>query len=124
MSKTSTILLEAINPLTKILNGIVKKMNYIESSIVIHAESYEEVKDYIYEICAYHSSYFDDLPEDKKEVVSHRLYDRLNLDGKKEEAIEESEDLQEKIYEYLKTNGSIMYPMKSAAKKLADILRK
>ena len=61
MSKTREIILEAINPVTKILNGIVKKMNYIESSIVIHAESYEEVKKYIHEIAAYHSSYFDDF---------------------------------------------------------------
>lgn len=121
MSKTREIILEAINPVTKILNGIVKKMNYIESSIVIHAESYEEVEKYIHEIAAYHSSYFDDLPKEKQEELCKRLYDRLNIDGKKEE-IDESEDLQERIYEYLKNNGSIMYPMKGSAKKLADAL--
>lgn len=121
MSRTREIILEAINPVTKILNGIVKKMNYIESSIVIHADSYEEVKDYIRDISAYHSSYFDDLPKDKQEELCLRLYDRLNIDGKKEK-IDESEDLQEKIYEYLKANGSIMYPMKGSAKKLADAL--
>lgn len=123
MSKTREIILEAINPLTKILNGIVKKMNYIESSMVIHADSYEEVKDYIHDISAYHSSYFDDLPKDKQEEVCRRLYDRLNIDGKKEEVNEEADDLQNKIYEYLKTNGSIMYPMKTAAQNLAAILK-
>ena len=125
MSRTREIILEAINPLTKILNGIVKKMNYIESSIVIHADSYEEVKDYIHDISAYHSSYFDDLSTENQEIICKRLYDRLNIDGKKEvsEDIEDTEDLQTKIYEYLKTNGSIMYPMKTAAKNLADAIK-
>ena len=123
MSKTREIILEAINPLTKILNGIVKKMNYIESSMVIHADSYEEVKDYIHDISAYHSSYFDDLPADKQEELCRRLYDRLNIDGKKEEVSEDTEDLQTKIYEYLKANGAIMYPMKSSAEKLANLLK-
>ena len=42
MSKTRTLFTEALNPYAKIANSINKKLNYIESSIIINADSFEE----------------------------------------------------------------------------------
>ena len=47
ISNTRKILTEALNPLTKITNSIVKKLNYIESSLILKAKDFEQAKDFI-----------------------------------------------------------------------------
>lgn len=44
MSKTRTLFTEALNPYAKIANSINKKLNYIESSIIINADSLKKLK--------------------------------------------------------------------------------
>ena len=129
MSKTRSLFTEALNPLTKIANGIIKKLNYIESSLIIKSPSYEEAKDFILKTASYHSNHFDDLSDEQQELIALRIYNTIHkILGKptiEEKPVEESnneEELTTKIYNYLRSNGGIMYPLEHSAKKLAKAI--
>jgi len=128
MSKIRQALYEAINPLTKIANGIIKKLNYIESSLIIKSKSYEEAKDFILKTASYHSNHFDDLTEEQQGLVAIRIYNTIHkILGKDptEKPVEEAnneDELASKIYNYLRSNGGIMYPLETSARNLAKAI--
>lgn len=126
MSKTENLFLEAINPLTKIANSIVKKLNYIETSLILKTTSPEEGRDFLLKTAAYHSNAFDDLDSDKKEQVIVRIWEIIHntLSTQKETKETENSNLEQKIYEFLKMQGGILYPYESSAKNLAAYLKK
>lgn len=127
MSKTRTLFTEALNPYAKIANSINKKLNYIESSIIINADSFEEIKDFLIDICEYHSAIVSELSDEAKREVAQRIYSRIHGILKGKYPVEENNteaELETKIYNFLKANGGIMYPLEVSAKKLAQELTK
>lgn len=124
MSKTQELFIEAINPLTKIANSIVKKLNYIENSLILKANTVDECKDFLLKTAAYHSNAFDDLEQDKKDLVINRIWEIIHNTLTTSPKMEETTTLEQKIYEYLKTQGGILYPYEDSAKKLANYLTK
>ena len=128
ISNTKKILTEALNPLTKITNSIVKKLNYIESSMILKAKDFEQAKDFIMKTGAYHSNSFSDLSEEDQLKVAERIYQIIHktLAGEQNSFDEanDQDDMEVRIYTFLKQNGGIMYPLELSAKKLAQALNK
>lgn len=128
MSKTRTLFMEALNPLTRITNSIIKKLNYIESSMILKANKFEDAKDFIVKTGMYHSNSFTDLSEEDQLKVAERIYNTIHkmLTGTQDDINEANnqEDLEKRIYDFLKANGGIMYPLDLSAKRLAQELTK
>ena len=125
MSKTKELFIEALNPLNRIANSIIKKLNYIESSVILKAKSYEEVQDLLQKTSVYHSNAFDELNEEQQDIVLHKVWNTIhNVLGQKpvEEEVS-TKELEAKIYNFLKSNGGIMYPLEISAKKLANAIK-
>lgn len=123
--KVRSLFTEALNPLTKITNGILKKLNYIESSLILNTKSYEEAKDLLQKTAAYHSNAFDELSPENQEIVTQKLWNTVKkILGPKPVEETSEDDLEIKIYNFLKTNSGIMFPLETSAKKLADAIRK
>lgn len=124
MSKTRELFIEALNPLNKIANSIIKKLNYIESSLILKTKSFEEAEDLLQKTAIYHSNAFEELSNENQTAVLQKIWNTIhNILGQK--PVEESdnlEDLETKIYNFLKSNGGIMYPLELSSKKLAKIL--
>ena len=121
----STVLYEALDPLNKIANSIVKKLNYIESSLILKSKNLEDSLSYLDKTASYHSNAYDELTEEQQKEVLNRLWNKIhNILGKSEQEInEEKADLEQIIYNYLKTNYWSMYPLEKTAKELADKIK-
>lgn len=127
MSAIKESLFEAINPLNKIVNSIMKKLNYIDSSIIINSKSFDEIHDFLMHTAAYHSNRFDDLSQEDKEIIIHKIFNRMHdiVSGKPTENLEEqNDDLEARIYAFLRNTGGLVYPLEKTAKDLANKLRK
>ena len=129
MSRMREVLFEALNPLTKIANSIIKKLNYIESSLILKTKTFEEAKDFLQKTATYHSNSFDELSQENQEVVMQKIWNTIHKILGTEEPVSESElndenILEQKIYEFLKANGGILYPLETYSKKLARELTK
>lgn len=129
MSKTRKLFIEALNPLNKIANQILKQLNYIESSIIIKSSSFEEAEDFLNKTAHYHSNSFEDLVPEDKNIVLQKIYNRIHSilnSSQPKNSVEEAdntENLENKIYNFLKTNGGILYPLETSAKKLAKAIK-
>ena len=122
MSITRQAFMEAINPLSRISNTIIKKLNYIESNMILKAKDYESVKDFLNEIANYHSHSFNELSDEQQEEVTQKVWNYIKKVMSPKEITEDSnneEQVEQKIYEFLKTTGGILYPLEQSAKKLA-----
>lgn len=121
----STILYEALDPLNKIANSIVKKLNYIESSLILKSKNLEDSLSYLDKTASYHSNAYDELTKEQQKEVLNRIWNKIhNILGKSEQEInEEKADLEQIIYDYLKTNYWSMYPLEKSAKELADKIK-
>lgn len=126
MSKTVELFNEAINPLTKIANSIAKKLNYIESSLILKANSFEDAKDFLTKTAAYHSNAYADLSDEQKNSVLEKVWNIIHNSISKPIDVTENQDdttLEQKIYEFLKIEGGVIYPSQTYAKKLADYIK-
>lgn len=124
MSKIKSTLLEALNPLNKIANSIIKKLNYIESSMILDAKSMEECKKFLMKISTFHSNSFDELNEEQKNIVLQKIWDTIHSVLGNNVKVEESDttSLENKIYTFLKLNGGILYPLEKSAKDMAKFI--
>lgn len=120
-----TALYEALDPLNKIANSIIKKLNYIESSLILKSKSLEDSLSYLDKTASYHSNAYDELNKEQQTEVLTRVWNKIhNILGKSEQEIdEETADLEQIIYDYLKTNYWSMYPLEKTAKELADKIK-
>lgn len=119
----SHVITEALNPINKIVNSIIKKLNYVESHIIIKAKDYTTIKDYLHDTCGYHSNAYNELSTEAQDQVTEQVYNRIHKILGNTPVTETTDDLEQKIYEFLKTNGGIMYPLELSAKKLANALK-
>ena len=125
MSNLRNALFEALDITNKVANSIIKKLNYIESSLILKGKSFDELKSYLDKTASYHSNSYDELDDEKKSVVLQKVWNKIhNVLGKSEEELsEEAEDLEHIIYDYLKTNYWTMYPLDKTAKELAQQIK-
>lgn len=121
-----TALYEALDPLNKIANSIVKKLNYIESSLILKSKNIDDSLSYLDKTASYHSNAYDELTKDQQLAVLNKVWNKIhNILGKSEEEInEEKIDLEQIIYDYLKSNYWSMYPLEKTAKELANKIKK
>ena len=123
MTKIRQIFTEALNPVNKVVNSIIKKLNYVESHIIIKANDYKSIAEYLHDTCGYHSNAYNELPPDMQNQVAEAVYNRIHKILGSTPVTEDTDDLEQKIYDYLKVNGGIMYPLELSAKKLANVIR-
>jgi len=125
MSEIRQALYEALDPLNKIANSIIKKLNYIETSLILKSKEFEDLKDYLDKSASYHSNSYEELSEDKKDIVLNKIWNKIhNILGQKAEEISESDEVLEKrIYDFLLANQFHMYPLQNTAKELANTLK-
>lgn len=125
MSEICQALYEALDPLNKIANSIIKKLNYIETSLILKSKKFEDLKDYLDKSASYHSNSYEELSEDKKDIVLKKIWNKIhNILGQKAEEISESDEVLEKrIYDFLLANQFHMYPLQNTAKELANTLK-
>ena len=121
-----SVLYEALDPLNKIANSIIKKLNYIETSLILKSKSLEDSLSYLDKTASYHSNAYDELSKEQQNEVLNRIWNKIhNILGKNEQEInEEKANLEQIIYDYLKTNYWSIYPLEKTAKELADKIRK
>ena len=123
MTKIRQVFTEALNPVNKVVNSIIKKLNYVESHIIIKANDYKSIAEYLHDTCGYHSNAYNELPPDMQNQVAEAVYNRIHKILGSTSVTEDADDLEQKIYDYLKVNGGIMYPLELSAKKLANVIR-
>lgn len=125
MSETRRLFIEALNPLNKIANSIVKKLNYIETSLILEDKDYEHARKYLNKTAMYHSNAYNELDTEQKEQVLQKVWNTLNdvLGNKSIEESDDTEELEQRIYNFLKSNGGILYPLETSAKKLAKAIK-
>ena len=124
MQKVRHLFTEALNPVNKVANSIIKKLNYIESKIILKAATYEEVADFMKATCDYHSNAYGELQPEVQEQVAQRVWSKLHeIIAPTTNITEDTSNLEEKIYEFLKANGGILYPLELSAKKLANYIK-
>ena len=123
MTRIKQVFTEALNPINKVVNSIIKKLNYVESHIILKANDYVSIADYLHDTCGYHSNAYNELPPDMQDQVAEGIYNRIHKILGNKPVTEDTDNLEQKIYEYLKVNGGIMYPLEMSAKKLADAIR-
>ena len=123
MKQIRKVFTEALNPINKVVNSIIKKLNYVESHIIIKAQDYTQIKDYLHDTCGYHSNAYNELPPDMQDQVAEQVYNRIHKILGNTPVTEDADNLEQKIYDFLKVNGGIMYPLQVSAKKLADAIR-
>jgi len=123
MKQIRQVFTEALNPINKVVNSIIKKLNYVESHIIVKAQDYTQIKDYLHDTCGYHSNAYNELPPDMQDQVAEQVYNRIHKILGNTPVTEDADNLEQKIYDFLKVNGGIMYPLQVSAKKLADAIR-
>ena len=125
MSKIREAFMEALDPTNKIANSIIKKLNYIESSLILKSKNFEDLKSYLDKTASYHSNSYDELDKEHQNLVCQKVWNKIhNVLGKSEEELnEESADLEGIIYNYLKSNYWTMYPLEKTAKELASEIK-
>jgi len=125
MSELRQALLEALDITNKVANSIIKKLNYIESSLILKSKSFEDSKSFLDKTASYHSNSYDELDNEKQVIVLQKIWNKIHsVLGKSEEELnEESKDLEQIIYDYLKTNYWTMYPLDKTAKDLAEKIK-
>ena len=123
MTKIRQVFTEALNPVNRVVNSIIKKLNYVESHIILKANEYKAIADYLHDTCGYHSNAYNELPPDMQNQVAEAVYNRIHKILGNTPVTEDTDDLEQKIYDYLKVNGGIMYPLELSAKKLANVIR-
>ena len=123
MTKIRQIFTEALNPVNKVVNSIIKKLNYVESHIIIKAQDYNSIAEYLHDTCGYHSNTYNELPPDMQNQVAETVYNRIHKILGNTPVTEDTDNLEQKIYDFLKVNGGIMYPLELSAKKLADYIK-
>ena len=123
MNKIRQVFTEALNPINKIATSIIKKLNYVESHIIVKAKDYASIKEYLNDTCGYHSNAYNELPPDMQNQVAEQVYNRIHKVLGSDIVTEEVDNLEGKIYDFLRANGGIMYPLELSAKKLADAIR-
>lgn len=123
MTRIRQVFTEALDPINKVINSIIKKLNYVESHIILKANDYTSIADYLNDTCGYHSNTYNELPPDMQDKVAEGIYNRIHKILGNKPVTEDTNSLEQKIYEYLKVNGGIMYPLEMSAKKLADAIR-
>ena len=125
MSRLRDAFMEALDPTNKIANSIIKKLNYIESSLILKSKNFDDLKSYLDKTASYHSNSYDELDKDRQTMVCQKIWNKIhNVLGKSDEELnEESADLEQVIYNYLKSNYWTMYPLEKTAKELADKIK-
>lgn len=123
MKNIRQVFTEALNPINKIVNSIIKKLNYVESHIIIKANDYNSIAEYLNDTCGYHSNAYNELPPDMQNQVAEAVYNRIHKILGNKPVTEDTDDLEKRIYDFLRTNGGIMYPLELSAKKLANAIK-
>lgn len=125
MSRIRTTLYEALNPLNKIANSILKKLNYVQTSLILQKNTYDEASSLLDLLAGYYSNSYGELTQEQQDSVKQKIYDTIHkkLSSKPIQEEISDEDLEQRIYAYLKSNGGILYPLEISAKKLAQAIK-
>lgn len=119
---------EAIKKSTVMANSIVRRMNVAEWKNI--SRMAEMDADYISDLASFHMPSFDDLKDDEKQEVIEKVWNKLKSGEKPEEVLEANpeqeplsqSELKQKIMDYVKQNGAVLYPLAQAAEELAQAL--
>ena len=125
MSRIRTTLYEALNPLNKIANSILKKLNYVQTSLILQKNTYDEASSLLDLLAGYYSNSYGELTQEQQDSVKQKIYDTIHkkLSSKPIQEEISDEDLEQRIYAYLKSNGGILYPLEISAQKLAQSIK-
>ena len=122
------LVMEAIKKTTVMANSIIRRMNVAEWKNISRMSEMDA--DYISDLASFHMPTFDDLKDDEKQEVIEKVWNKLKSGEKPEEVMEANpeekplsqSELKQKIMDYVKANGAVLYPLESAAEKLAQEL--
>jgi len=122
------LVVEAIKKSTIMANSIVRRMNVAEWKNI--ARMTEMDADYISDLASFHMPSFDDLSDDEKQEVVEKVWNKLKAGEKPDEVMEANpeetplsqSELKQKIIDYVKQNGAVLYPLEQAAEELAQTL--
>lgn len=122
------LVVEAIKKSTVMANSIVRRMNVAEWKNI--SRMAEMDADYISDLASFHMPSFDDLKDDEKQEVIEKVWNKLKSGEKPDEVMEANpeqeplsqSELKQKIMDYVKQNGAVLYPLEQAAEELAQAL--
>jgi len=122
------LVVEAIKKSTVMANSIIRRMNVAEWKNI--SRMTEMDADYISDLASFHMPTFDDLKDDEKQEVIEKVWNKLKSGEKPEEVMEANpeetplsqSELKQKIMDYVKQNGAVLYPLEQAAEELAKSL--
>ncbi len=122
------LVVEAVKKSTIMANSIIRRMNVAEWKNI--SRMTEMDADYISDLASFHMPTFDDLNDDDKKEVVEKIWNKLKSGEKPDEVLDENpeqkplsqSELKQKIMDYVKQNGAVLYPLESAAENLASAL--
>ena len=124
------LVVEAVKKSTVMANSIVRRMNIAEWKNISRMKEMDA--DYISDLASFHMPTFDDLKDDEKKEVIEKVWNKLKSGEKPDEVLDEQpeekplsqSELKQKIIDYVKENGAVLYPLEDAAEKLSQELAK
>ena len=116
---------EALDKNNTIARSIIKKMDHANWKNI--AEMDAPNHNFIKNICVNLSQKFDEADEETQKEIIEKIYNKIHT-VKEIPELEENQptlsqsELKQRIIDYVKTNGAILFPLEQAAEKLAQEL--
>ena len=122
------LVVEAVKKSTLIANKVANNLNIAEWKNMSRMQEMDS--NYISDLASFKDIRFDDLGDDEKQEVIEKIWNKVKSGEKPAEVLDENPDekpldqseLKQKIMDYVKEHGAILYPLESAAEELAGAL--
>ena len=123
MSVTRNALFEALDPLIQVRNKIINSIKPREIRVILGFPKFcNEIYTFLDLICEEYSNKYNKLSDEDKYTVIEDIFNHIRKIYNNTPR-ENTDNLEQKIYEFLKFNNGNTYPLESTAKKLADYIK-
>lgn len=123
MSVTRNALFEALDPLIQVRNKIINSIKPREIRVILGFPKFcNEIYTFLDLICEEYSNKYNKLSDEDKYTVTEDIFNHIRKIYNNTPR-ENTDNLEQKIYEFLKFNNGNTYPLESTAKKLADYIK-
>jgi predicted metallopeptidase len=123
MSVTRNALFEALDPLIQVRNKIINSIKPREIRVILGFPKFcNEIYTFLDLICEEYSNKYNKLSDEDKYTVIEDIFNHIRKIYNNTYR-ENTDNLEQKIYEFLKFNNGNTYPLESTAKKLADYIK-
>lgn len=121
MANMKEIILEAVDPVSKVVRAVKRKLKSHETKAIANSNVDKKSIEFIMD---YYSESFDLLDDEQRQEAIDRIIAYCNaLYGKQEDNTPlNKEDLKQKIEKFVKEKGGVFYPIADTVDELTDYI--